>query len=164
MNKNNSNYIFTVHDLVYNKEKDKHEGLITIENNEKEVGSLSYNKFKYKIYIDHVYVDEEKRGKGLCPKLLKKLIDTNPDIDVYMLSSYGGISSCKCYIKAFMNEKFKIYIGGGLFDYDYFRKSNKTVKSNSTIRLKSENIYKRKNNIENICTEVGNRKDFLFIR
>ena len=172
---NNNNITFQISDLEKQSE-DKYIGDITVfDKNKNNIGKLSYKKYTHKIFIDHVFVNEECRGKGICPKMFSILIDKFPEIQMFMLSNYGGIPSCKCYIKSFIDKKFDIYIGGGLFNYEYMKNSNMKVKP-SKVHIKhnnnnfknNNNIRKKtkKNKIEKLCNDYSDYADidFLFVR
>lgn len=167
----NSNLEFQISELI--QKDDKFEGSIEIyeKNYKKHIGSLSYKKYTHKIYIDHVYVDEKYRGLGFCPKMFEILIDKFPEIQIFLLANHGGVSSCKCYIKSFIDKKFDVFIGSGLFNYKFMRNNNMTIKQ-SKVHVKHNNNNFKKNNktkkqkIQSLCDQYSyySDVDFLFLR
>jgi predicted GNAT family acetyltransferase len=170
----NNSFTFQISDLE-KKADDNFIGVITVlDKNNNTIGELNYGKYKYKIYIDHVFVNEKFRGKGICPKMFSILIDKFPEIQMFMLENQGAIPSCKCYIKSFIDKKFDVYMGGSLFDYNYMRNNNMTLKQKSTVRIKinhnnnnfRKNTNTKKSKIETLCNQYSNQSnvDFLFVR
>lgn len=99
------------------------------------------------------------------------LINKFPEIQIFLLANYGGVSSCKCYIKSFIDKKFDVFIGGSLFDYRYMRNNNMTIKQ-SRVQVKhnnnnfTQNNKTKKQKKQLLCENYSNYTDinFLFLR
>jgi hypothetical protein len=80
---------------------------------------------KCKIHICTLAVHPKHQRKGVCIKLIQKLIhhiNTNIHHNAYYsLTNAGGIGGCKCYTKGFTSSVFKTYVLNDDGHYDVFK-------------------------------------------
>lgn len=79
-----------------------------------------------KIYISNVFIDNNYRGKGLCSKLLEKIVESYPKNTSFLLDvNKSNEAAIKCYKRVgFTISEEKSYFKDGSKHYYYVMEKN----------------------------------------